>query len=304
MRRNRAFTLVELLVVIGIIAVLIGILLPTLTRAREAAQRTACLSNMRELGTMLRMYGTTYNDVIPIGFMDQKAFSYIMNWCNAGSSPPKPSQMGLLVTANLVKNPKTFYCPSETQDRQFMYQPNPSATVASDNPWPFWNTPATGKHTRLGYSARPVVNWPANLTALPNGKTITNKDKEYWLPIDGSSRIVLPRWSKLTGNAILADNNYTLAKVLQRHKRGINVLYGTGAAKWVDLKAIQDYGYPEPPATPQVRWKQLDENTAFDQGYNPMWLNDGTWPTGNAGGPGALLPKSKITGFWVMLDRQ
>jgi prepilin-type N-terminal cleavage/methylation domain-containing protein len=49
MRRHRGFTLMELLIVIGIIALLVGILLPMVTRAREMASRTVCLSNIRQL---------------------------------------------------------------------------------------------------------------------------------------------------------------------------------------------------------------------------------------------------------------
>src|SRR5687768_9679296 len=62
---NRGFTLVELLVVIGIIALLVSMLLPALGRAKEQARRAACLSNLRQMGQALHMYANANKGHMP-----------------------------------------------------------------------------------------------------------------------------------------------------------------------------------------------------------------------------------------------
>ena len=69
-RRRRGFTLVELLVVIGIIALLISILLPSLNRARASAQNVVCLSNLRQVGTGLFLYADGHDGMLPYGYWD------------------------------------------------------------------------------------------------------------------------------------------------------------------------------------------------------------------------------------------
>jgi prepilin-type N-terminal cleavage/methylation domain-containing protein/prepilin-type processing-associated H-X9-DG protein len=65
-RSHKGFTLIELLVVIAIIAVLIALLLPAVQQAREAARRTQCRNNLKQMGLALNNYLSTYN-VYPIG---------------------------------------------------------------------------------------------------------------------------------------------------------------------------------------------------------------------------------------------
>ena len=65
MRRGRGFTLIELLVVIAIIAILAAILFPVFAQARDRARMTACLSNMRQIGSALMMYAQDYDETMP-----------------------------------------------------------------------------------------------------------------------------------------------------------------------------------------------------------------------------------------------
>jgi prepilin-type N-terminal cleavage/methylation domain-containing protein len=108
-RAVRAFTLVELLVVIGIIAVLISLLLPALNRAKEAANRAACLSNLHQINIMLVMYANQYKDKIPLGFstatgatstgnnhfLSRAAASPAATNAEAGQVPPRARYVGL-----------------------------------------------------------------------------------------------------------------------------------------------------------------------------------------------------------------
>jgi prepilin-type N-terminal cleavage/methylation domain-containing protein/prepilin-type processing-associated H-X9-DG protein len=101
-RAGRAFTLVELLVVIGVIALLASLLLPALVRGKESARGAKCMSNLRQLGIALKVHVHDHEDLMPM-------------MTNAPLPPGAipPSAPNLVLSLDLSGGTNVFACPSD-----------------------------------------------------------------------------------------------------------------------------------------------------------------------------------------------
>src|SRR5687768_9475934 len=143
----RGFTLVELLVVIGIIALLIGILMPALARSRESARKAACLSNLRQVHMGFLLYAGNNRDQVPLGY---RAGFKQFNSMVYSMTTKRRVLFGWLYDENLMREPRVYFCPSENDPRSML--------ATELNPWP----PGVDdtKHTYAGYGCRPEVMLP------------------------------------------------------------------------------------------------------------------------------------------------
>jgi prepilin-type N-terminal cleavage/methylation domain-containing protein len=102
-RKKSGFTLIELLVVIAILGILAGILMPALSMVRERGRRTACLSNLKQIGTALEMYIDRNRGVLPS--------------CRSYPEKPAAGEENLPGITEVLKiytgNGKIFRCPSD-----------------------------------------------------------------------------------------------------------------------------------------------------------------------------------------------
>jgi prepilin-type N-terminal cleavage/methylation domain-containing protein/prepilin-type processing-associated H-X9-DG protein len=116
MQRRRGFTLIELLVVIAIIAILAALLFPVFAMARERARKSACVSNMRQIGSALMMYVQDYDETFPH-----------LRFQGTNVVPPCPKGIQCYNWKNAIrpylKSLDVFACPSNPYSRTVPGQP-------------------------------------------------------------------------------------------------------------------------------------------------------------------------------------
>ncbi len=208
---RRGFTLVELLVVIGIIALLLAVLMPALSKANDAAKRAACLSNLRQVDQILMFYAGDNHDQVPLGYRAEPIPSMQFNSMVYSATTNTFPIFGWVFHAGLMTQPQVFYCPAENDPKE---QFN-----SIQNPWPSSPTATPAANVYSGYGCRPEA-------ALPDD------------PVDGT---VLPHLTAFKSKAILADLVSWPLRVNTRHVSGVNVLYGNGSARWVDRKCFDAF---------------------------------------------------------------
>src|SRR5713101_7995492 len=95
--RRRAFTLIELIVVVAIVEILAAFLFPVFVRAREKARQASCSSNLRQIGLAMTMYTQDYDGVLPL---------YVADWSTVIVQPYLKNQQVVTVCPSARLDPK------------------------------------------------------------------------------------------------------------------------------------------------------------------------------------------------------
>ncbi|MHC4444373.1 MAG: type II secretion system protein [Planctomycetota bacterium] len=117
MRRKPAFTLIELLTVVAILALLIAIILPSLSKARSQTKRTACAAHLRQVGIALLAYLPENRDRMP-------HISYMPSYGPGPLTTDEPIYLADVLKRQLNKQEEVLECPEDRPHKTERYAPN------------------------------------------------------------------------------------------------------------------------------------------------------------------------------------
>jgi prepilin-type N-terminal cleavage/methylation domain-containing protein/prepilin-type processing-associated H-X9-DG protein len=222
------FTLVELLVVIGIIALLISMLLPSLNKAREQAKRTACLSNIKQAGHALIMYAGANNGKMP----QHKGNS---RWLFDIPLDTRDS----LVSFGVVRS--TLYCPTnfDMQNVDELWDfPNKTAPIHCATGYQFlFKRPSTNMAS-LYYGRKYIEKSFEKQTLNINGKVVTKLPTDLELATDMvQSRTGPPEnfFGAKGGHPVVHHTPHMHGQ----KPAGGNILFLDGHAEWRDFSEMR-----------------------------------------------------------------
>jgi prepilin-type N-terminal cleavage/methylation domain-containing protein len=230
-RCAKAFTLVELLVVIGIIAVLVGILIPTLNKARVSSMRTMCASNLRTLGQGAIMYAIANKDQYP--YRHGNAAMWHMNRPYLSGMDPYTwaDGIGKLIALKYIN----------IQDGRVAYCQAAIGGVGSDvivsSGTPTWD--------EYYYSWKDIWPWdaaghsnPPNRGVNSNYFYVGSKDPDkmpFEKKVTPSDTYLLVKRKAITNRPFIMDGYLFDKSGKMMHKWGFNVLMGNGSVKFVPV---------------------------------------------------------------------
>ena len=250
MRRRKGFSLVELLVVVGIVALLIAMLLPALSQAKEQAQRTACAAQLRQLTAAVVAYGIENRGRVPSGERNGgPGQGEHCIWISTATYDAISHYLG-----NARQKTTADYAASGN-DRSRMEQhfacPNLWVSEAADIP--YYNA-AVGWVIGYNYlgghaSVPPAFNWRSPMKLSDRATNALFCDLNDW-STDG--------WTIVSHRRRGAAGFFFGSKGGQHPKEhgaaGGNVAFIDGSVSWRNLSDMKPYvtigPWPEPPATP------------------------------------------------------
>ena len=164
--RPRAFTIFELLAVITLLTVLLTLLLPTLSDARESARKAVCASNLRQINIAFGLYTVDHKGDYPDGLIESIVGQFLLKEFHTGQPPERDKHDLRVKMKPYVDDPQMFYCPSGAAR---VVEPDGGLTRGPDDPygWNSWvdNAAWTGQFSYSIYASEgwldylPLMQW-------------------------------------------------------------------------------------------------------------------------------------------------